>query len=123
MRSGARRATSSNEPLHILLRSACSAGRADQSARALQFGPVGRMLAPDGAFAPLQRERERVMVDNRAALERAMGAMFSGDYDAVSGLMAEDAVVEWPQSGERIVGRQACLTVYRNYPGGPPTYE
>ena len=23
----------------------------------------------------------------------------------------------------RLVGRQACLNVYRNYPGGPPRYE
>jgi len=61
--------------------------------------------------------------DNRAILERAMNAMFGGDYETAAGAMAEDAVVEWPQSGERIVGRQACLMVYKNYPGGSPTYQ
>lgn len=61
--------------------------------------------------------------DNRAIVERTMNAMFSGDLDTAAEAMADDAVVEWPQSGERIVGRQACLTVYRNYPGGSPRYE
>ena len=61
--------------------------------------------------------------DNRAILERTMNAMFGGDYETAAEAMAEDAVVEWPQSGERIVGRQACLMVYKNYPGGSPAYQ
>lgn len=61
--------------------------------------------------------------DNRATLERTVDATFRGDFDTAVEAMADDSVVEWPQSGERIVGRQACLTVYKNYPGGSPTYE
>lgn len=61
--------------------------------------------------------------ENRQVVERVIKAMINGDLDAVEQFMAEDAVVEWPQSGERIVGRQACLMVYRNYPGGSPRYE
>jgi hypothetical protein len=61
--------------------------------------------------------------DNRETLERTIDAMFRGDWDTVGAVIADDAIVDWPQSGERIVGRQACLTVYRNYPGGPPRYE
>jgi len=61
--------------------------------------------------------------DNRVTLERFVGAMIRGEWDAVGEVMADDAVVDWPQSGERMVGRQACLMVYRNYPGGPPRYE
>ena len=61
--------------------------------------------------------------DNRATLERFVGAMIRGEWDAVGQVMADDAVVDWPQSGERMVGRQACLMVYRNYPGGPPRDE
>lgn len=38
---------------------------------------------------------------------------------AVEGL-ADDFVQDWPQSGERLHGRQACFMVYSNYPGGPP---
>jgi len=61
--------------------------------------------------------------ENRAKLERMLNAMMSGDFDEMAAHMAEDAVEEWPQSGERIVGRDACLTVYRNYPGASPTYK
>jgi hypothetical protein len=60
---------------------------------------------------------------NRATLDRNIDAMMRGDWDAIGEVMADDAIVDWPQSGERIVGRQACLTVYRNYPGGSPRYE
>lgn len=59
---------------------------------------------------------------NRATLDRSVDAMMRGDWDAISEIMADDAIVDWPQSGERIVGRQACLTVYQNYPGGSPRY-
>ena len=60
--------------------------------------------------------------DNRQKLEQMVTAMLAGDLEATTGFMADDAVVEWPQSGERIVGREACLVVYKNYPGGSPTY-
>jgi hypothetical protein len=39
---------------------------------------------------------------------------------AVEGL-AEDFVQDWPQSGERLHGPDACFNVNFNYPGGPPT--
>ena len=61
--------------------------------------------------------------DNRATLENMITAKVRGDWDEVGEAMADDAIVDWPQSGERLVGRQACLTVYRNYPGGSPRYE
>jgi ketosteroid isomerase-like protein len=61
--------------------------------------------------------------DNRATLERTIAAMFAGDIDGATEAMADDAVVDWPQSGERIVGRHACSLVYKNYPGGSPSYE
>jgi SnoaL-like protein len=61
--------------------------------------------------------------DNRATLEGMIDGMFRGDWEAVGAAMADDAVVDYPQSGEQFVGRQACLNVYRNYPGGSPRYE
>lgn len=61
--------------------------------------------------------------DNRATLERTIEAMFRNDWDTVGQAIAADAIVDYPQSGERIVGGQACLTVYRNYPSGSPRYE
>ncbi len=61
--------------------------------------------------------------DNRQTLQRTIDAMYRGDFDTAVQALADDAIVDWPQSGERIVGREACLTVYRSYPGGSPRYE
>jgi ketosteroid isomerase-like protein len=36
------------------------------------------------------------------------------DWDGVAGLIAEDAVIEWPVSGERIVGRANFVAVLRD---------
>jgi ketosteroid isomerase-like protein len=39
------------------------------------------------------------------------------DFHAAGDLMHEDFLLEWPQSGERIRGRENFLEVQRNYPG------
>lgn len=49
--------------------------------------------------------------------------LVSGDEEALSALIHDDFVQEWPQSGERVHGKQACLNIARNYPGGPPQIE
>ncbi|MFI5618108.1 nuclear transport factor 2 family protein [Streptomyces sp. NPDC051567] len=36
------------------------------------------------------------------------------DWDGVAGLVAEDAVIEWPVSSERIVGRANFIAVLRD---------
>lgn len=47
--------------------------------------------------------------------------MAAGDVaGAVEGL-GDDFIQDWPQSGERLRGRDACFNVNRNYPGGPPS--
>lgn len=38
----------------------------------------------------------------------------AADWDAVARLIAEDAVIEWPVSGERIVGRANFIAVNRD---------
>jgi hypothetical protein len=43
----------------------------------------------------------------RAALDRHWAASDAGDFDAEHALYREDAVVDYPQSGERIRGRAA----------------
>ncbi len=53
---------------------------------------------------------------NRRAAERMWEALQRGDVDAAAEFYQDDAVQEWPQSGERIVGRDNILAVYRNYP-------
>jgi ketosteroid isomerase-like protein len=50
-------------------------------------------------------------------------ALERGDKSAVSELLADDFVQEWPQSGERIRGAEACMAVAQSYPGGTPKIE
>ena len=40
------------------------------------------------------------------------------DWDGVGDLVAPDAVIEWPVSAERIVGRANYVAVNREYPEG-----
>jgi hypothetical protein len=46
--------------------------------------------------------------------------MSAGDWGTASALMADGFVQEWPQSGERIVGRDDALAINRDFPGGLP---
>jgi ketosteroid isomerase-like protein len=46
--------------------------------------------------------------------------LLAGDEAAYSALAHDDLVQEWPQTGERIRGKTACLNIARNYPGGSP---
>lgn len=52
------------------------------------------------------------------ALWRALQA---GDWEAAGGHLHDDFVQEWPQSGERIVGRDNAMAIERSFPGGLPT--
>ena len=51
--------------------------------------------------------------------DRYWDALNNQDYGALKELYNEDAVQEWPQSGERIVGRDNIIAVNENYPGMP----
>lgn len=58
--------------------------------------------------------------ENRDTLERYRQAFFERqDIDAIADLMHDDYVEEYPQSGERIRGKDNVRTVYENYPGLP----
>jgi ketosteroid isomerase-like protein len=56
-------------------------------------------------------------------LRQHYGALLAGDEAAYQALVHDDFVQEWPQSGERVRGKEACLNVARNYPGGPPQVD
>ena len=60
---------------------------------------------------------------NGRKLERLIEAMDRRDWDAAVADFADDFVQEWPQSGERITGREHCLVIWRNYPGGSPSMQ
>ena len=53
-------------------------------------------------------------------IEEHFEGLAAGDEAAYTELVHEDFVQEWPQTGERVRGKEACLNIARNYPGGPP---
>lgn len=55
-----------------------------------------------------------------ALIEQHYEDMLAGDEAAFTALIQDDFVQDWPQSGERVRGKEACLNIARNYPGGPP---
>jgi hypothetical protein len=59
--------------------------------------------------------------DARQVAEAVWRALEAGDWDAASGYLHEEFVQEWPQSGERIVGRDNAIAINQNFPGGLPT--
>jgi ketosteroid isomerase-like protein len=59
--------------------------------------------------------------DARQVAEAVWRALGAGAWDAASGLLHDDFVQEWPQSGERIVGRDNAIAINQNFPGGLPT--
>ncbi len=58
---------------------------------------------------------------SRWVIERYWPAFDARDASVMQEIARDDLVTEWPQSGERIVGKDNCLIVLRNYPGGGPT--
>ena len=56
----------------------------------------------------------------KALVQEHFESMLSGDEAAYTALVHPDLVQEWPQTGERVRGKEACLAIARNYPGGPP---
>jgi ketosteroid isomerase-like protein len=57
--------------------------------------------------------------ENRQTIERLWQLMEKQDWDAAGALVHDDFVQEWPQSGERIRGRENSMAINRNYPGFP----
>jgi hypothetical protein len=60
---------------------------------------------------------------NRDALERYIEAIQQQDFAAMTDLVHEDYVEEYPQSGERIRGRQNARNILENYPSLPNVIE
>ena len=54
--------------------------------------------------------------ENRAALDRHWAASESGDYDVEHDLYLDDAVLVYPQSGERFRGRHTIQAVRAGHP-------
>lgn len=54
--------------------------------------------------------------EGRIVVERFWAAMATNDFQAAAEWLHDDYVLEWPQSGERIVGRANFAAVNENYP-------
>ncbi|MEX0756103.1 MAG: nuclear transport factor 2 family protein [Actinomycetota bacterium] len=63
---------------------------------------------------------EQAKAGAAAIAESLWKALGAGDWDVARAMLHEDFVQEWPQSGERIVGRDDALEIDRNFPGGLP---
>ncbi len=57
--------------------------------------------------------------DNRQAVEELFQAIAGGDVDRFHAQFHQDSIIEFPQSGERIVGEASRRAVYRSFPGRP----
>ncbi len=62
---------------------------------------------------------EMQTLTGREIVEKIIDAMERGDSEGFESLYAEDAVEEWPQSGERVVGRKNMKAINDAYPGMP----
>ena len=60
------------------------------------------------------------MADNRTTVEQFLRAMVANDVEAQERLLSDDFVEEYPQSGERIRGKDNRRALIENYPGGTP---
>jgi ketosteroid isomerase-like protein len=57
--------------------------------------------------------------ENRRTIDRFWDAITRKKTDEWDEIFTEDYVQEWPQSGERIVGRDNARAIVENYPGVP----
>ena len=59
----------------------------------------------------------------REALERHWQASAAGDSDAEHGIYEDDAICDYPQSGERILGRANLQELRSHHPGKPSGFS
>jgi hypothetical protein len=61
--------------------------------------------------------------ENRAALDQHWAASASGDQNAEHDIYADDSICDYPQSGERILGRRNLQALRSHHPGKPSGFE
>jgi len=59
----------------------------------------------------------------RAALERHWSASAASDQDAEHEIYTDDAICDYPQSGERIIGRRNIQALRSHHPGKPSGFR
>src|SRR5262249_25293226 len=56
---------------------------------------------------------------NRATIQALVVAINARDLDALHKVFAQDVIIEWPQSGERIRGEKNRGEIYSRFPSLP----
>jgi hypothetical protein len=56
---------------------------------------------------------------NREALDKHWQASAAGDWNGERDIYADDAICDYPQSGERILGRRNLQALRSHHPGKP----
>ena len=88
----------------------------------MRYDPLGgTMLTTE--MVPGKEKPNVSEQQNRDALERYIEAIGRQDTDVMADLVHEDYVEEYPQSGERIRGKQNALGILENYPSLPSVIE
>ena len=59
----------------------------------------------------------------RAALDRHWQASAAGDADAEHDIYDDDSICDYPQSGERILGRKNLQALRSHHPGKPSGFQ
>src|SRR5215471_2107721 len=73
----------------------------------------------------MKNEQEWSMQEqqNRAALDLHWRASASGDVNTEHDIYADDAICDYPQSGERILGRANLQALRSHHPGKPSGFK
>ena len=58
--------------------------------------------------------------DVHKLIDRYMRSASAQDFDELHEIFTDDVAIEWPQSGEHFQGKEACVNIFVNYPGGSP---
>jgi SnoaL-like domain len=53
-------------------------------------------------------------------IDRYLRSASAQDFDDLHDIFTDDVAIDWPQSGEHFQGKDACVNVFVNYPGGSP---
>ena len=56
------------------------------------------------------------VVSSRATVDSFWAAMQANDWDRAAGHLTQDCLIDWPCSGERIVGRENFAAIQARYP-------
>jgi hypothetical protein len=70
-----------------------------------------------------QLEQSKQEEENRKALDTHWQASAAGDWETEHNIYDDDAICDYPQSGERILGRRNLQALRSHHPGKPSGFQ